>query len=168
MKGQVVWKFEDNFNADLIVGSHNITVSDKEVLGKACLAEFDPEFVKRVNPGDIMVAGKNFGYGHPHYQGIISLKQVGISTLVAESFYPMWYRVAIFYAFPPIVCKGIAESTSLGDQLEADPKTGLVKNLTTGVTLQGEPVPSFLLEIIKAGGFPKYAKAKLETSGQRN
>ena len=164
MKGPVVWKFEDNFNADRIVGSKNIAVNDKEVLRNACLAEFDPDFVNRVKPGSIMVAGHNFGFGHPHQQGVISVKQIGISTIIAESFYPMWYRVAIYYAFPAIVCKGIFAATSLGDELEADPKTGTVRNLTTGTTLFGEPMPDFLLNIIEVGGFPKYVKQRLEAS----
>lgn len=167
MKGTVVWKFADNFNADLIVGSKNITVSDPEILGKACLAEIDPDFAKRVKPGDIMVAGKNFGYGHPHYQNIISLKKAGISTLVAESFYPMWYRVAVFYAFPAFVCQGITKEASVGDSLDADPKTGVVTNLTTGKTLQGQGMPSFLLEIIEAGGLPKHIRKRLEAAAKK-
>ena len=100
IQGKTVWKFGDNFNADLIVGSKYIAESNAEVLGEVCLRDFDPEFAKRVQAGDVMIAGKNFGYGHPHQQGIVSLKKVGVAALVAESFYPLWYRMAIFYAFP--------------------------------------------------------------------
>ncbi|MFC1980869.1 3-isopropylmalate dehydratase [Chloroflexota bacterium] len=160
----VVWKLEDNFNADLIVGSRNITVSDPEILGKACLTELDPEFPNKVKPGDIMIAGRNFGYGHPHYQGIIALKKVGISALIAESFYPLWYRIAVFYAFPVLICQGISQAASIGEELEVDPKTGFIKNLTRSTELQGEGIPDFLLDIIEAGGFMKYIKAKLETA----
>ena len=167
MKGPVVWKFEDNFNADLIVGSKNIAVNDKEILRNACLADFDPGFVARCRPGSLMVAGSNFGYGHPHQQGIISLKEVGVSTMIAESFYPMWYRVAVYYAFPAIVCKGVFAAVSLGDEIKADPKTGSVKNLTTGTELQGEPIPDFLLHVIELGGFPRYVKERLEAGSRK-
>ena len=73
------------------MGSKYIAEKDPEILGEVCLRDYDPEFVNRVQPGDIMIAGKNFGYGHPHQQGIVSLKKKGVAALIAESFYPLWY-----------------------------------------------------------------------------
>ena len=137
LEGRNVWQFGDNYNADLIVGSNHITTTDKDLLGKVCLADYDPEFVTKVQPGDLMVAGRNFGYGHPHYQGIISLQRNHISTVIAESFYPMWFRVAVFYAFPALVCPGISNHASLGDRIS--------------------PV---LLAIIEDGGLPAHLKKR--------
>ena len=156
IQGKTVWKFGDNFNADLIVGSKYIDEKDPNLLGEVCLHDYDPEFAKNVQPGDIMIAGKNFGYGHPHQQGIVSMKKVGIATLIAESFYPLWYRMAVFYAFPTVVCPGITQKANLGDNLEVDFTTGEINNLTTGESMGAEPVPSFLMEVIQDGGLIKH------------
>jgi 3-isopropylmalate/(R)-2-methylmalate dehydratase small subunit len=160
LQGKNVWQFGDNYNADLIVGSKYITSVDKEVLGKVCLADYDTELVQRIKPGDVMVAGRNFGYGHPHQQGLWSLQANGISTVIAESFYPLWYRVAVFYAFPAIVCPGISTNAKVGDELHVDVTTGRIDNLTTGVTLQGEPISPLLLDIMQDGGLPAHLKKK--------
>ena len=160
LKGKTVWKFDDNYNADLIVGSKYISVTDREILGSVCLADYDPEFLKKIAPGDLMVAGKNFGYGHPHYQGIASLQKNRISTVIAESFYPLWYRIAVFYAFPVIVCPGISQGASLGDEIKVNIENGEIENVTRGTLLQGEPVHPFLLEIMESGGMPGYLKKK--------
>jgi 3-isopropylmalate/(R)-2-methylmalate dehydratase small subunit len=159
-KGRTVWQFGDNYNADLIVGSKHISTTDKEVLGKVCLADHDPDFLQKIAPGDLMIAGKNFGYGHPHYQGIISLQRNQISTVIAESFYPLWYRVAVFYAFPAIVCPGISTQAKLGDVLSVDVETGRVENRTTGASLQGEPIHPQLLRIMEDGGLPAHLKKR--------
>ncbi len=159
-KGKTVWQFGDNYNADLIVGSKHIGTTDRDLLGKVCLADYDPEFTAKISPGDLMIAGKNFGYGHPHYQGIISLQMNRISTLIAESFYPLWYRVAVFYAFPAIVCPGISQAAKLGDELAVNVETGKIDNLSTGVSLQGEPVHPSLLEIMEDGGLPAHLKKR--------
>ncbi len=165
MKGKVVWQFDDNFNGDLIVGSEYIEERDPKILGEACLASFVPDFHKTVEKGDIMIAGRNFGYGHPHYQGVVSLQAVGIATLIAESFYPIWYRVALFQGFPPIFCPDITKKAKVGDRLEVNIQTGEITNITTKETFKGEPMPDFLLEIIEDGGqLPHLRKKTAETS----
>jgi 3-isopropylmalate/(R)-2-methylmalate dehydratase small subunit len=163
-KGKTIWAFPDNFNADLIVGSKYIGENDREVLGRVCLTDFDPDFRQKTNPGDLMIAGRNFGYGHPHYQGIISLQQNQISTVIAESFYPLWYRIAVFYAFPVIVCPMITRHAVIGDEIEVNLETGSINNLTTGKNLKGEAVHPFLLEIMKNGGMPKHLSQILSKS----
>ena len=160
IKGKIVWAFDDNFNADLIVGSKYIDERDPDLLGKVCLKDLDPKFVDRVNPGDIMIAGKNFGYGHPHQQGIVSLKKVGISVLIAESFYPLWYRMAIFYAFPIVICPGITQAAKLNDTVEISLSTGAFKNASTGAGISAEPFPPFLMDVVNAGGLIKYLQTQ--------
>lgn len=168
-KGKAVWQFGDNYNADLIVGSKYISATDKELLGKVCLADYDPELVQRIAPGDLMIAGRNFGYGHPHQQGIWSLQANRISTVIAESFYPLWYRVAVFYAFPAVACPGISANAKAGDEIRVDVVSGRVENLTTGVTLQGEPTSPLLLRIMEDGGLPAHLKkqALARAAGQK-
>jgi 3-isopropylmalate/(R)-2-methylmalate dehydratase small subunit len=158
IRGTVVWKFEDHFNADRIVGSKNIGEKNIDILGQVCMAEFDPDFVKRVRPGDIMIAGRNFGYGHPHQQSIQSLKKVGISCVIAESFYPGWYRMAFFHNLPVMVCSAISKLAEVGQELEVDFITGKIKNFNTGKTIQGEPIPPFLIEVLHAGGLVPFLR----------
>jgi len=163
LKGRTVWKFADNFNADLIVGSKYIGERDPEILGSVCLAEFDAGFSQKAKPGDLMIAGKNFGYGHPHYQGIISLQKLGISALLAESFYPLWYRIAIFYAFPVLVCPGIDKEADIDHDLEINVATGFIHNKTTGKTIQGKGMPPALMEICESGGMVSHLRKKMKT-----
>lgn len=158
IKGTIVWKFEDHFNADRIVGSKNIGEKNIDMLGQVCLADFDPNFVKRVKRGDVMIAGRNFGYGHPHQQSIQSLKKVGIAAVIAESFYPAWYRMAFFHNLPVLICPDISKQAEVGQELELDLNTGKVRNLTTGKTIQGEPVPAFLLEVLNSGGLVPFLR----------
>ena len=158
VKGTVIWKFENNFNADRIVGSKNIGEKDIEILGRVCMADFDQDFTNRVRKGDIMIAGRNFGYGHPHQQSIQSIKKVGISTVIAESFYPGWYRMAFFHNFPVLICPEISQLADVGQELAVDLSTGKVKNLTTGKTIQGEPIPPFLMDVLNTGGLPAWLK----------
>ncbi len=158
VKGTVVWKFEDHFNADRIVGSKNIGEKNIDILGKVCLADFDPDFVNRVRRGDIMIAARNFGYGHPHQQSIQSIKKVGISTVIAESFYPAWYRMAFFHNLPVMICPDIVNFADVDHELAVDFASGKIKNLTTGKTIQAEPIPPFLMEVLNSGGLVSWLR----------
>lgn len=165
VKGKVLWKFGNDFNADLIVPSEYMLGEDPEVLAKVCLADYDPEFSKRVTPSDILIAGQNFGYGHPHPAGLLAFLGLEIGILIAESFAPAWYRGAISAAFPVLTCPGITKKADVGHQLETNLKTGKVKNLSTGDTINAEPIHPILMEIIDAGGMPAYAEMRLKVGG---
>ena len=158
--GNVVWKFGDNFNADLIVGSKYIGERDPGVLAMVCMSEIDPSFPELIRKGDIIIAGKNFGYGHPHYQGIVALQSVGISALVAESFYPLWYRIAVFYAFPVIECENISTKAEIGERLKIDFGRGIIWNFVSKEEFNGKPMPPMLIEIIRSGGLVAYLHGK--------
>jgi 3-isopropylmalate/(R)-2-methylmalate dehydratase small subunit len=158
VKGEVVWKFTEHFNADLIVGAKNIGEKNQDVLGKVFMGDFDADLVNRVRRGDILIAARNFGYGHPHQQSIQSIKKVGISTVIAESFFPAWYRMAFFHSLPVVVCPDILKSADLKHELEVDFISGKIKNLTTGKTIQAEPIPPFLLDVLNAGGLVSWLR----------
>ena len=166
IRGRIIWKFGDHFNADLIVGSRYIAERDLEILGRVCLADYDPDFCQRVKPGDIMIAGRNFGFGHPHQQGLQSLIKVGIAGFVAESYYPSWHRLSVDFGFPAMVCPGITKTADVGQELDIDFHSGRVVNVTTGEMLQGEPYPPFLMEIVEAGGLIQHLIKQLN-AGQK-
>ncbi len=166
IRGRIIWKFGDHFNADLIVGSKYIAERDPEILGKVCLADYDPDFCRRVKPGDIMIAGRNFGFGHPHQQGLQSLIKVGIAGFVAESYYPVWHRLSVDFGFPAIVCPGITKVADVGQELDINFRSGEIINLTTGKSISAEPYPPFLMEIVDAGGLIQHLLRQL-TAGQK-
>ncbi len=118
VRSKIVWKFGDYFNADLIVPAKYRYEYDPDVLAKVCLADYDPEFPRKVTPGNIIIAGRSFGYGHPHPTGIHAFQKLGIGVLIAESFAPVWYRVAIAVAFPVLNCPDITRKADLGHLLE--------------------------------------------------
>jgi 3-isopropylmalate/(R)-2-methylmalate dehydratase small subunit len=157
-KGTVVWKYAEHFNADLVVGAKNIGEKNQEVLGKIFMADYDPGLAGRIRKGDILVGARNFGYGHPHQQSVQSMKRAGIGLVIAESFYPACYRMAFFHALPVLVCKDILKGAEVGHALEVDVVTGKINNLTTGKTIQGEPMPPFLLEVLNAGGLVSWLR----------
>lgn len=162
IEGNVVWKFGDNFNSDLITAYPKYKdVEDEEGLRKICMVNYDPDFAKKVERGDLLVAGDNFGFGHPHVQAHYSIKAVGISCVIAESVARQWHRTAISVGLPAIACKGVSRSVSRGDKLEVDLAAGRIKNLTNGVTLEFAPFPPSILEVLESGGTIPYLRKSL-------
>jgi 3-isopropylmalate/(R)-2-methylmalate dehydratase small subunit len=113
-----------------------------------------------------MVAGRNFGFGHPHQQGLQSLIKIGIAGFVAESYYPNWYRMSVSFGFPAIVCPDITKKADVGQELDINFSNGEINNLSTGELIIGEPYPQYLLEIIEAGGLIQHLLKQL-TAAQK-
>jgi 3-isopropylmalate/(R)-2-methylmalate dehydratase small subunit len=161
LKGKVVWKFGDHFCTDMIVQyplyKH---IKDKEGLAKICMVRFDPEFSKKVEKGDFVVAGRNFVYGHAHMQAFQALKATGIGSIIAESFSRGWSSVVDLFSMhlPAFWCDGISKKVKVSDQIEVVVETGEIKNLTTGEVLKMKPFPQLLLGVIEAGGVVPYLK----------
>lgn len=161
--GSVVWKFGDNFNSDLVTSYPKYKdVEDEEGLKRICMSSFDPEFSKKVKKGDILVAGRNFGFGHPHVQAHYAIKAVGISCVIAESIARQWHRTAISVGLPAFACQHVQESTRLGDRLEVDFAAGKVMNVTTGRALSFPPLPPTILETLESGGTIPYLQKTLK------
>lgn len=151
-RGRVAWIFGDHFVPDEIIGSQ-IQVFDPEKLRKLAMADFEPGFADKVQPGDLFVAGRNYGYGRTHGPVIIAMKTLGIEAVIAESFARGVQRSAVNNAFPlTLACPGITKKVKRWDEVELNLKTGLVKNLTTGDFLQGPPLADDWAEIIEDGG----------------
>ena len=148
----IVHKYGDNVDTDVIMPARYITLSDHKELAAHCMEDIDQEFVKRVQPGDIMVAGDNFGCGSSREHAPISIKASGISCVIAKSFARIFYRNAINTGLPIIECPAAVEETSTADMVEVELDTGIIRNLTTGKMYQGQAFPEFIKEIIDAKG----------------
>lgn len=160
------WKFGDHLDAFDIVSMRVILETkfkplDPQELGSHCFVDVIPDFPKKVKKGDFVVAGRDFGCGHGlHWEGPIAMKALGVSAVIAESFARDYYRTSWNFGVPLLTCKGISEGVAQGDVLNVDMKAGVVRNLTSGKTLQADPAPPLLMEIQEAGGLTNYVKSR--------
>lgn len=161
LRGRVAWIFEDeDFDVDQIVGVKNIKIKDPDELAKLCMAAEEPDFAKKVQPGDLLVGNHNFGYGHPHYPPMIGMRKLGIGGVIGESFSPGYWRGEIAMGFPQVICPGIMGAVSRWDEIEVDWQAGLVRNHTTGAELPIEPLSESDREMLEAGGIVGYLHAR--------
>ena len=153
------WKFGNDVNTDLIIpGRYNVTTDPVE-LGKAAFIEYRPEFVEQVQPGDIIVAGRNFGCGSSREHAPIALKASGVGVVVAESFARIFLRNAINIGLPIMVCPGL-EDVKDGDNIEVNLTTGDIKIPSRRISIQGEPLPDFIQKIVNKGGLIPFLREK--------
>ncbi len=150
IKGRV-WKFGDNIPTDQIVRVDR-ALGDMAEMAKHVLENYNPEFPKKVQKGDILVAGKHFGQSSGRAVAPKAIKATGVGAVVVEYASRLFYRNAFEVGLPLVECPGITDHVSEGDCLSVDMATGKVKNETTGDVLQAQPVDSFLMEMLKAGG----------------
>lgn len=150
IKGRV-WKFGDNIPTDQIVRVDR-ALGSMEEMAKHVLENYNPEFPKMVQKGDILVAGKHFGQSSGRAVAPKAIKATGVGAVVVEYASRLFYRNAFEVGLPLIECPGITACVSEGDCLSVDMATGTVKNETTGVVLQARPVDPFLMEMLEAGG----------------
>lgn len=160
LKGKV-HKYGSNVDTDVIIPARYLNSISSEELASHCMEDIDAEFVKRVQPGDIIVAEDNFGCGSSREHAPVSIKASGVSCVIANTFARIFYRNSINIGLPILECSEAVAGTSAGDELEVDLTTGKIRNLTTGKEFQAKPFPEFMQELITAGGLINYAKAKL-------
>lgn len=156
-KGRV-FKYGDNIDTDVIIPARYLNTSDAKELAAHCMEDIDTEFVKKVQPGDIMVGVKNFGCGSSREHAPIAIKESGISCVIASSFARIFYRNAINIGLPILECAEAAEAISDGDEVEVDFATGDIKDLTTGKSFKAQPFPAFIQDIIASGGLIEAVK----------
>jgi len=147
-----VFKYPDNVDTDVIIPARYLNTSDAKELAKHCMEDIDASYVTRVQPGDIMVAGWNFGCGSSREHAPLVIKTCGTGCIIAKSFARIFYRNAINIGMPILECEQAAEEIQPGDEVSVDFDTGLISNITTGKTYQAEPFPEFIQNIIKCGG----------------
>ena len=155
-----VFKYGDNVDTDVIIPARYLNTADAGELAKHCMEDIDTTFVRRVQPGDIMVAGWNFGCGSSREHAPLVIKTCGTGCVIAKSFARIFYRNAINIGLPILECPEAAEAINAGDQVKIDFSTGVIEDLTTGQTFQGLPFPAFIQGIIDNDGLLNSLKAR--------
>jgi 3-isopropylmalate dehydratase small subunit len=150
------WKFGNDVDTDLIIPARYLNTSDPAELAGHCMEDADPTFSSKVKPGDLIVAGKNFGCGSSREHAPIALKAAGVSCVIAKTFARIFYRNAFNIGLPIFEAPEAADEISEGNEIRIDAGTGAITNLTTGKTYQSTPVPPFMQQIIAAGGLTNY------------
>ena len=159
MRGKV-WKFGDNVDTDLIIAARYLNTSEPSELAKHVMEDADPEFVSKMEPGDIIVAGENFGCGSSREHAPIALKAAGIAAVIAPTFARIFYRNAFNMGLPIFELPEAAEIEE-GDIVRIDMERGEVVDETTGKSYKFIPIPEFMQELVDAGGLIEYAKKEL-------
>lgn len=159
-KGRV-FKYGDNVNTDVIFpGKYTYTVTDRKEMAKHSMEDLDPNFIKEVKEGDIIVAGKNFGCGSSREQSVICLKEAGISVIIAKSFARIYFRNCINEGLPALVCSEIFDNVEKGDEVEVDLKEG--KIFTKKGTFSFPAFPEKVQEILLSGGLIPYVQKNIK------
>lgn len=160
LKGKV-HKFGANVDTDAIIPARYLNISDAEELAKHCMEDIAPDFLTKVEPGDIIVADSNFGCGSSREHAPLAIKAAGVSCVIARSFARIFFRNAINIGLPLLECGDAVDNTAEGDILEVDLATGVIVNLTNSRTFTARPYPEFMMGIMAAGGLIEYTKKKL-------
>lgn len=159
-KGKAI-KYGNNVDTDVIIPARYLNTSEPKELAAHCMEDLDAGFKDKVQPGDIMVAGKNFGCGSSREHAPIAIKASGISCVIAESFARIFYRNAINIGLPILECPEAARDINDGDQIEVDITSGTIIDITTGKTYKSAPFPEFMQQIMAADGLINYVKQKV-------
>ena len=149
--GKVI-KYGDNVDTDVIIPARYLNTSDHKELASHCMEDLDKDFTKKVEIGDIMVAGDNFGCGSSREHAPIAIKASGISLVIANTFARIFYRNAINIGLAILECPEAVANISDGDKVEADLDNGVIYNKTTGKSFKTQPFPEFIQKIITNGG----------------
>jgi 3-isopropylmalate/(R)-2-methylmalate dehydratase small subunit len=151
----------DHINTDEIIPARYLNTDSEAELARHCLEALDAEFVNKVKPGDIIVAGEDFGCGSSREHAVWAIRGAKVQTVIAKSFARIFYRNAINCGFYLIESPQGPEKISDGDELEIDYKNGLIKNKSAGIDIEFAPLPDFALEIINDGGLLEHIKKQM-------
>ncbi len=160
IKGKA-WRFGDDIDTDVIIPARYLNTSDPKELAAHCMEDADPEFARQVRPGDIIVAGSNFGCGSSREHAPLAIKAAGVSCVVASTFARIFFRNAFNIGLPILECPAAAGEIKAGEELEINLEDGKITNLTTGRVYQAAPFPKFMQELIAAGGLIPYVRSRL-------
>ncbi|MFZ5942623.1 MAG: 3-isopropylmalate dehydratase small subunit [Bacillota bacterium] len=157
-----VWRVGDDIDTDLIIAARYLNDASEENLKQHCLEDVIPGFIGKIQKGDILVAGKNFGCGSSREHAPVAIKAAGISCVVAQSFARIFYRNAINIGLPIITSEEAVWGISTGDTIEVDVSQGYIYNKASGMEYETETFPPFIQEIIKAGNLLNYVKNRVK------
>jgi 3-isopropylmalate/(R)-2-methylmalate dehydratase small subunit len=155
-----VWTFGDNINTDEIIPARYLNTSDPAELARHCMEDADPDFPNKVQPGDIIVAGQNFGCGSSREHAPIALKAAGVACVIAGSFARIFYRNAFNMGLPILECPGAVARIAEGDMVTVELDSGRIILSDAAGELSAQPIPPFMRNLINAGGLMNYVKQK--------
>jgi 3-isopropylmalate/(R)-2-methylmalate dehydratase small subunit len=156
-----VWKFGDNVDTDAIIAARYLVSSDPAFLAAHCMEDADPEFMKKISAGDIIVAGENFGCGSSREHAPIAIKTAGISCVIAKSFARIFYRNAFNIGLPIFESRDLWDLVSDGREIEVDGDEGSIRILGSDRSpLRIEPIPPFMQQLVSDGGLMKHIAKK--------
>lgn len=155
------WKYGDNVDTDVIIPARYLNTSEPSELAKHCMEDIDTTFAQEVKPGDIIVAGENFGCGSSREHAPISIKAAGVNVVIAKTFARIFFRNAINIGLVILMNDKLPDEVSKGDELDVDVEKGVIKNLTTGKEYTTTAYTGSIKELIDVGGLVNYTKAKL-------
>ena len=160
IKGRVL-KYGDDINTDVIFPGRYLALTEPEEIAAHAMEDLDPDFLKKLNKGDILVAGKNFGCGSSREQAAIALKYAGVGAIVAKSFARIFYRNAINQGIPVIECPEGVEVIEDGDEVEIDLDKGVIRDVSKNKIFNFKPLPEFIQKILSRGGLLPFLKQSL-------
>ena len=155
-----IYQYGDNVDTDVIIPARHLNNPDPKALASHCMEDIDANFASTVEPGDIVVAGANFGCGSSREHAPLALKSCGVKCVIAKSFARIFYRNAINIGFPILESAEAAAGIQAGDTVSVDFQTGLITDETTGRTYQAAPLPGFVQGIVDNGGLLNSLKAR--------
>ena len=161
-----VFKYGENVDTDVIIPARRLVTSDPAELAKYCMEDIDSGFTDAVRPGDIIVAGKNFGCGSSREHAPIAIKASGVACVIAPTFARIFYRNAFNTGLPILESAEAAEKIEAGDEVEVDFTVGLIHNRTKGESYTAQPFPPFISQLIECGGLVGYVSALLTTDSK--
>ena len=152
--------FGDDIDTDAIIPARYLSTSDPSELKRHCMEDADPEFAGKVSPGDIIVAGKNFGCGSSREHAPIAIKASGISCVIAGSFARIFFRNSFNMGLPIFESEEASRTITEGDLVEVDAGEGIIRNLTTGEVFRARPIPAFMQQLIEDGGLIEHIRKR--------
>ena len=155
-----IWKFGDNIDTDAIIPARYLNTSDPKELAKHCMEDADPDFVKKMKPGDIIVGVENFGCGSSREHAPITIKSAGISCVVAKSFARIFYRNSFNMGLPIFECRELVDKVTQGVQISIDSVKGIISVGGADKTFSINPIPPFMEQLIADGGLLKHIAKK--------
>ena len=155
-----VWRYGDHIDTDVIIPARYLNIADFDELAEHAMEDIDTTFAPNVQPGDYVVAGKNFGCGSSREHAPVVIKVKGVKCIIADSFARIFYRNAINIGLPIIECPEASKGIEAGDEVEIDFDSGMIYNRTKDTSFQGQAFPEFMQKIIKAEGLMNYINAK--------
>ena len=155
------WRYGDNVDTDVIIPARYLTTNDVAELAPHALEDLDPKFATNVRPGDVLVAGQNFGCGSSREHAATCLKAAGLSAVVASSFARIFFRNAINTGLVIVTSPEAVVATEDGDEVRVDVEGCVVENVTKGTSFAVEPLPEFVMDIVRAGGLVPWVRARV-------